>query len=176
MWVNMGRVSTVRSHDQRDAIDAALAAGDSYATIADRFGLSLAAVGRYAIQQRGELARMAAGEASAVDLVTRLLRAADDARELRELTKKSAPATRVRTIKLEIDATRPLLTELGVSDETLQSVYTQTAALIKLLVAHGKRYPDDGSRLFYEMAKDPELADIGRTLARTLPSGGSGES
>lgn len=168
--LNVGRISSIKSHEQRTAIDRALAVGDSYAEISRRYGVSLSAVGRYAIQQRSELARLAAGEPSATDLVSRLLRAADDARELREMTRGSAVATRVRAIKLEVDTIRPLLAEIGVNDETLQQVYTQTAALIRFIIAHARKHPDAGMRMFHEMAKDFELAELGQSLARTLPT------
>jgi len=167
----MGRISTVKSHPQRAQIDQALADGETYAQIADAHGLSLAAVGRYALQQRPELARLAAGEPSAVDLVSRLLAAADDAGELRRLSRISGtPAARARAIKTETDVIRVLLTELGVSDETTQLIYSQTSSLVKFLHGFGRQHPDTARSLFMAMAGDADLEEIGTALARSVPT------
>ncbi len=75
----MPRVCTVCTHGERESIDAALVAGDSYRSIAERFGTSVAAMFRH----RGEHVPAALAQASDAAEVARADTLLDQLGELR---------------------------------------------------------------------------------------------
>jgi len=132
-----GRPSTVEKHPLLPSINSMLDNGTPYRAIAKETGLSLPAIGRYALSRKSTLAKIADGQPNVTDVVSRVLDAADDARELRQYIRLTGtPVQRARAIRVELDALDKVMNTLGVSDTDMGETVEQTTALVHVTLAH----------------------------------------
>lgn len=163
----MGRHSTAATHPQVARIDSMLDDGVPYAEVARHMGLSLAAVGRYALLRKSELAKLADDEPSASDVISRLLEAADHAQEARRRSRVSgSPVHQARAIKAETDVLARLVDELGISDTTVTESLQQMHDLVQILGEHTRAERLYAAPLLDRLKKSDTLADLGEALAR----------
>lgn len=161
----MGRNSTVESHPQVERINSMLDDGVSYAEVSTRFGLSVSAVGRYAISRKSTLAKISNAEPNITDVVPRLVEAADHAQEFRRNARRTGSAVQQsRAIKVETDVLSRLLAELGVTDTAITETLAEARALVLALGAYVRAEPLHARILLDHLAEDAQLKDLGAAL------------
>ena len=166
----MGRHSTVATHPQRARIESMLDDGVSYSEIARRVGgTSIASVGRFALSRKSELARIADDLPNVTDLSSRLIEAADDARDLRRHSRAAGtPVARARAIRAEVEVLTKLLQGLDVTDSTHGELADQVKSLIHSLSEFAKRQPEHARPLIELLRAD--LPDVAAALDRRTES------
>ncbi|MDN3443399.1 hypothetical protein [Microbacterium sp. APC 3901] len=167
---NQGKASTIAVHPARAEIEAALNAGEPYRSISAKFGVSRSSLSRFVLS-RAPLARVLNDEPNVVELIPRMLEAADDAQALRRLTRTSGnAAARARAIKTEADILTTLTDRLGIEDVTLAEFMEQTGDLIRALREFALSNPEAARSLILTMRDYSSLKEV-RMALRTLTSG-----
>ncbi len=166
----MGRTSSVATHPQVARINSMLDDGVTYAEIARTVGgTSTAGVGRYALSRKGELARVLDGEPTTANVLTRLIEAADHARDSRRLAKATgSPVHQARMIKAESDVLTKLIDELGITDTSVAEYVAEAELFTKAVQVMIRRDHQAGLALLNAVDSFPELEPFARTLAKYL--------
>ena len=165
----MTRQSTVALHPQVTRINTMLDDGVPYATIAREMGLKTSSVGRWALARKSELAKALDGEPTTTDVLSRLVEAADHARDARRQAKLTgSPVHQARMIKAEADVLTKLLDELGVQDTSLSEAFEEMQGLARALSVLIRTEPDAASALLKVARQVPALESFARTLATRL--------
>ena len=132
-------------------------------------GLSLAAVGRYALSRKSDLAKIAYAEPNITTVVGRLLEAADDARDLRRNARlTAAPVGRARAIKVETDILAKLAVELGVDDTSVSAFVDSVNVLVATLGEFAGTHADAARPLAEALIDNPATADLGAALTTRI--------
>ncbi len=165
----MTRQSTVALHPQVTRINTMLDDGVPYSTIASEMSLATSSVGRYAIARKGELARVLDGEPTTANIVSRLVEAADHARDARRQAKATgSPVHQSRMIRAESDVLTKLMSELGISDTSIADYMAEAEGLAEAVKVMIRRDHQAGLALLDAVDSIPELEAFARTLAKYL--------
>lgn len=163
-----GRHSTVEHHPLRARIDLMLDDGVTYEQIVRTVGgVSLSAVGRYALSRKSELEKLAEGEPGVTGILARLVEAADHAHDLRTRSKLSgSPVAQNRAIKGEIEVLAKLMGELGVSDTSVTDAIRESDAVVTALKVFVRTYPDSGADLLKVLTENPTTRPLAQAFKR----------
>jgi len=165
---NVGRASTIRNHPARAEIDRALSAGEPYRSIAQKFSVSKSSLSRYNLSRR-PLVKIMDDEPNITDAVARLVEAANDARELRRLTRVSAnPPARARAIKVESDILTTLIDRLGIDDLAVDEFLVQVQELAREISKFAVQHPDSGRELAASLYANPALREFAQSIKEKI--------
>lgn len=165
----MTRQSTVALHPQVTRINMMLDDGVPYSVIAREMGLATSSVGRWAIARKSELAKLMDDEPTTANVITRLVEAADHARDARRQAKLTgSPVHQARMIKAESDVLSKLIDELGVTDTSVAEYMAEAESFSKAVQTMIRRDRDAALALLDAVNQFPALEPFGRTLATFL--------
>jgi transposase-like protein len=165
----MTRQSTVALHPQITRINTMLDDGVPYSVIAREMGLATSSVGRWAIARKSELSKLIDGEPTTTDVISRILEAADHARDARRQARLTgSPAHQARMIKAESDVLTKLIDELGVTDTSVAEYMAEAETFTKAVQVMIRQDRRAGLALLNAVDQFPELAPFGKTLATFL--------
>ncbi|WP_341954548.1 hypothetical protein [Microbacterium sp. LWH13-1.2] len=143
--------------------------GVPYSVIAKEMSLATSSVGRYAIARKSELARVLDGEPTTANVLTRLIEAADHARDSRRQAKLTgSPVHQARMIKAESDVLTKLIDELGITDTSSAEYMAEAELFTEAVKVMIRRDPQAGLALLSAVDTFPELEAFARTLAKYL--------
>lgn len=167
----MGRRQTIAGTPLQGRVEALLDAGEPYSRIREVTGASESSISRFNISRKSHIQRAFDGEPNAIHLITRMVEAADSARNARlAAVRLGSPIGIARATKLEADILGKLLGELGVSDSTQREINAQVAALIDALAEMADDAPEQARDLADRLARVPELEDIATALYSRIGS------
>ncbi|WP_295832929.1 hypothetical protein [uncultured Microbacterium sp.] len=107
---------------------------------------------------------MADGQPNVTDVVSRVLDAADDARDLRQYIRLTGtPVQRARAIRVELDALDKVMNTLGISNTDMGETVEQTTALVRAILAHVIT-DESAAALIDRIAAIPGLEDLARAF------------
>ncbi|MEO2133200.1 hypothetical protein [Microbacterium sp.] len=160
---------TIKGRPIQGRIDQLLDAGTTYKEIRTLTGLSVPAIGRYAISRKSQLAKVADGEPAVTDVILRLIDAADDARELRRQSRVvGTPVQRARAIKIETELLVRLIDTLGIDDTSVSDFVGQVEALLPVLRTFAVEQPENARHLIEALAADTATRDLGTALVANI--------
>jgi len=165
----VSRKSTVALHPQLARINLMLDDGVPYATIAREMGLKTSSVGRWAIARKSELVKAMQGEPTSADVLTRLVEAADHARDARRQSKLTgSPVHQARMIRAESDLLIKLLESLGVTDVSIAEYLAEAQAFSQAVQVMIRDDRQAALALLKALDGFPDLDAFARTLATHL--------
>lgn len=165
---NVGRASTIRNHPARPEIERALDAGEPYRSISAKYSVSRSALSRFNLSRK-PLVKIMDDEPNITDAVARLVEAANDARELRRLTRVSAnPPARARAIKVESDILTTLIDRLGIDDLAIDEFLVQVQELAREITKFAVQYPDSGRELAACLHANPALREFAQSIKEKI--------
>lgn len=162
----MGRTNTITTHVERRRIDRMLTDGVSYAEIVRTVGgVSLSALGRYALSRKGELSKLVDDEPGVTDILTRLTEVADHARQLRRESRSTAtPAAQARAIKAELESLSKLTDKLGIDQLATETMGDEFRAFAMALKIFQRTYPDSAADLLTVLKADEHTKQLALSL------------
>ena len=164
----MGR-SSIAGRPIQARVDELLDQGSTLAEIRTLTGAHPSSVHRYANSRKSHLARVVDDEPNVLDIVSRLVANAEDARQARIAASVSGNHTaRSRALKLEAEVLTKLMTALGVDDLAQAKVNSQIDELIIVLRTFAQDYPAEARPLVSALKKNNQTAELGEALATQL--------
>lgn len=161
----MGRRPTIAGTSMQSRVEALLDAGEPYSSIRKATGLSESSISRFNLSRKSQISRAFDGEPNAVNLVSRMLEAADSARSARlAAVRLGSPVGIARATKLEADILGKLLGELGVNDATQREVNAQIMDIIDALGTLADTDPETARAFADHLSQVPELGDLTKSL------------
>ncbi len=150
-------------------VDELIDRGASLEEIRTRTGVSLSAAARYRQYRKSTMAKVLDNEPNVVDLVRRLLDAADAARAARRAADLlGSPAAVSRAIATESALLTKLIDGLSVDDATVEETFAEIDAMLGAFRSLVADDPDIARGLAFHLIKTPATRDIGVALKSAL--------
>lgn len=164
----MSRRSSIDTHPQREAIEAALASGVTGASIARQFGVSESAISRHRVSRMDAIAQIADLETpDPANVITRLIELADDARQTRKLAALSGtPVTRARAQASELAALDKVIDRLGIDDVTVVHLAGATSALVRAVQTYVRKHPESTADILAILREHEELHELADVMSQ----------
>lgn len=165
----MGRPSSIKGRPVQKLVDDLIDRGASLEEIRTRTGVSLSAAARYRQYRKSTMAKMIDGEPNVVDLVRRLLDAADAARAARRAADLlGSPAAVSRAIATESSLLTKLIDGLSVDDASVEEAFAEIDGMLGALRRLVIDDPDTARGLSAHLIKTPATRDVGIALEQAL--------
>lgn len=128
-------------------------------------GLHESSVYRYSKWRMSHAVRVLNSEPNILDLVSRLQRAADEARDVRIHASATGSATaRTRATQIESQILGKLLSELGVDDARVADSFDEASDLIRALGSFADENPTPARELADHLSTQPGTAEFSAAL------------
>ncbi|MER7447075.1 hypothetical protein [Microbacterium sp. NPDC097977] len=161
----MGRINTLKTHPQLNRILQMIGEGVPQATVAREFELAESTLSRFLNSRKSEMAKLVDDEPGVTDILSRLVEAADHARQVRRQSQLTgSPVAESRAIKVEADVLTRIITDLGIDDTTVSGFLTEAQALVSALKVFFRSYPDSAADLLDVFKQTPELSQLASAL------------
>ncbi|MDF2562339.1 MAG: hypothetical protein K0R99_3785 [Microbacterium sp.] len=165
----MSRPSSIRGKRIQPRVDALLDHGHTVAEVARITGVHESSAYRYSKWRMSHAVRALNDEPNILDLVSRLQRAADEARDARVHASHSGSATaRTRAVQIESQILGKLLGELGVDDSRVADSFEECRDLISALGTFADEHPAPARVLADHLGTQPGTVEFGRALTTRI--------
>lgn len=165
----MPRPSSIRGKRIQSRVDELLDTGHTVAEVARITGVHESSVYRYSKIRISHAARVLNAEPNILDLVSRLQRAADEARDARIHASNSGSATaRTRAVQIESQILGRLLGELGVDDSRVADSFEECRDLITALGTFADQHPASARELAEHLQAQSGTVEFGRALTTRI--------
>lgn len=165
----MGRPSTIKGKPLQAQVDDLIDRGATLEEIRTRTGVSLSAAARYRQYRKATLAKMLDDEPNVVDLVRRLLDAADAARAARRAADLlGSPAGLSRAIATESALLSKLIDGLSVDDASVEEAFAEIDGMVGALRSLVVADPETARGVASHLRNTPATRDVGVALEQAL--------